>query len=117
EVSQFNLSPLNSLLSSAWNGFYNEIMRANRVLESLENIELDESKRKQYEAEAKFIRALCYFDLVRLFGGVPKVTSVLTVEEGYEAVRVSDKEIYDLIVEDLSFAANNLPDNYEVSQS
>lgn len=117
EVSQFNVSPLNSLLSSAWNGFYNEIMRANRVLESLENIELDESKRNRYEAEAKFIRALCYFDLVRLFGGVPKVTSVLTVEEGYEAVKASDKEIYDLIVEDLSFAANNLPDSYEASQS
>lgn len=110
EVSQFNVRPSNSHIISAWNGFYNQIMNANRVLEALQTVPIADDLKTKYEAEAKFLRALCYFDLVRLFGGVPKVVSTLTIEQGYELTRATDKEIYDLIVEDLQFAKSHLPD-------
>ncbi|MCT1526043.1 RagB/SusD family nutrient uptake outer membrane protein [Sphingobacterium hotanense] len=112
EVSQFNVQPSNSHLSSAWNAFYNQIMNVNKVIESLQNIEMASELKNQYEAEARFLRALCYFDLVRLFGGVPKVATTLTIDQGYELQRATEKEIYDFIVEDLSYAKNNLPEEY-----
>src|SRR5690606_26341775 len=102
----------NSHLSSAWNAFYNQIMNVNKVIESLQNIEMASELKNQYEAEARFLRALCYFDLVRLFGGVPKVATTLTIDQGYELQRATEKEIYDFIVEDLSYAKNNLPEEY-----
>jgi hypothetical protein len=55
------------------------------------------------------MRALFYFDLVRAFGGVPKVTKLLSVEEARETPRSSQKEIYDLIKEDLLSAIDKLP--------
>ncbi|MCK7541907.1 MAG: RagB/SusD family nutrient uptake outer membrane protein [Marinilabiliales bacterium] len=53
-------------------------------------------------AEASFLRGLYYFDLVRAFGGVPKVTSTTPPTK---VPRSTADEIYDLIISDLKFAA------------
>src|SRR5690606_26181069 len=111
-ITRFEVRPDLPVLSSTWTAYYNNINRCNRILESLGNVELSDVKRSQYEGEARFGRALFYFDLVRLWGGVPMVTSTLSIDESYNRLRSSTEEIYDLIVSDLIAAAELLPEDY-----
>lgn len=111
-ITRFEVRPDLPVMSSAWTAYYNNINRCNRILESLGNVELSDLKRSQYEGEARFGRALFYFDLVRLWGGVPMVTSTLTIDESYNTLRSSTEEIYDLIVSDLIAATELLPESY-----
>jgi len=88
-----------------WSTLYEGIKRANVVITKVPPIQMDTVLRNRYVAEAKFLRGLYYFDLVRAWGGVPLVTSLnppLKVE------RSTKEEIYDLIVSDLLYAAKNL---------
>jgi hypothetical protein len=103
----------NSYVLSAWNNSYNTILRCNIVLDKIEDVPFSDPKvKEQYKAEARFIRALMYFWLVRIYGDVPKVEHQLTVEEAYSLGRTPTAEIYNFIVEDLRFAEVNLPASY-----
>ena len=90
-----------------YSALYEGIKRANVVLEKVPLIDMDTELRSQYLAEASFLRGLYYFDLVRAFGGVPKVTSTTPPTKVPRSTAV---EIYDLIISDLEFAALNLPE-------
>ncbi len=90
-----------------YSALYEGIKRANVVLEKVSLIDMDTELRSQYLAEASFLRGLYYFDLVRAFGGVPKVTSTTPPTK---VPRSTADEIYDLIISDLEFAALNLPE-------
>lgn len=90
-----------------YSALYEGIKRANVVLEKVPLIDMDTELRSQYLAEASFLRGLYYFDLVRAFGGVPKVTSTTPPTKVPRSTAV---EIYDLIISDLKFAAENLPE-------
>lgn len=99
------------VLNTAWANLYNYITRCNYVLNSLnENTELDTNIKNQFEGEARFLRALFYFELVRFYGGVPLIDKVISIEEGYSIPKSSIEDIYNFIVSDLKLAANLLPD-------
>ncbi|RRB03698.1 RagB/SusD family nutrient uptake outer membrane protein [Larkinella rosea] len=103
----------NTFVLNFWNNVYNTILRCNIVLDKIDAVPFKDPKLKeQYKAEAKFIRALMYFWLVRVYGDVPKVDKQLSVSEAYAVGRTSTQEIYDFIVEDLKFAEANLPVSY-----
>ncbi|MDX1641676.1 MAG: RagB/SusD family nutrient uptake outer membrane protein [Balneolaceae bacterium] len=102
----FTYTPTQDGLDRWWNALYEGIKRANVVLERVEPIQMDEQLKNRYLAEASFLRALYYFDLVRAWGGVPMVTSL---DVSFELPRSSAEEIYDLIEQDLMFAIDNLP--------
>ena len=103
----------NGFVLSLWNSAYNTILRANIVLDKIDAVPFTDPKLKeQYKAEAKFIRALTYFWLVRVYGDVPKVDKQVSVSEAYTLGRAPIQEIYDLIVSDLTFAEANLPAAY-----
>lgn len=89
-----------------WNTLYLGIKRANVVIETVPLVAMDETLRSRYIGEAKFLRALFYFDLVRAWGGVPKITSV---NAAIQQSRVPASEIYDLIESDLTDAISSLP--------
>ncbi len=98
-----------------WNTTFNAIMRANTVLDQLEKNPAaftDAALRTRYEAEARFLRAYFYFDLVKWFGKVPIFTKSVSPTEALSIGRSSVSEVYDLIISDLDFAAKNLPDSY-----
>lgn len=96
-----------------WNRSYVTILRANIVLDKIDAVAFrDEKLKSQYKAEARFLRALTYFWLVRVYGDVPKVEKQLSVEQAYTMGRVSTEEIYNFIVDDLTFAEANLPATY-----
>lgn len=98
---------------------YISIFRANTLLESFDYIEgLNDEDRQRIEAEARFIRALSNFDLVNLFAQPYGYTSdnsqlgiVLRTSSTSDILpRSTVAEVYDLILSDLTFAADNLPE-------
>lgn len=90
-----------------WSALYEGIKRANVVIEKVPSIAMNQDLRDRYIAEASFLRGLYYFDLVRAFGGVPKVT---TTTPDTKVPRSTADEIYSLIISDLELAALDLPD-------
>jgi hypothetical protein len=68
-----------------------------------------EGKMAQYKAEALFLRSWWYFSLYRCFGGVPLVTKVETPADSKMVPRCTSEQMYTRLVEDLTYAAANLP--------
>lgn len=105
----------NPLITEAYVSNYNAIYKANQLLEKLE--EKGEvipvvADRTNMEAEARFLRAFCYFDLVRWFGKVPLIKNTLSPQEVAKIKRTPVTEVYDLILSDLQFAVTNLAPSY-----
>ncbi|WP_268125432.1 RagB/SusD family nutrient uptake outer membrane protein [Roseivirga pacifica] len=95
-----------NLYENLWADYYAAIYRANKYLQEEGNIdwEGDDALRAQYQSEARFVRAFCYFDLARMFGNIP-----LLEEPTTDNVPQADPaEVYSLIGSDLQFAAENL---------
>ncbi|TVQ12803.1 MAG: RagB/SusD family nutrient uptake outer membrane protein [Balneolaceae bacterium] len=103
----FTFTPTQDGLDRWWAGLYQGIRRANVVIEKVPAVEMDASLKNRYLGEARFLRGLYYFDLVRAFGGVPLVTST---EPALSIPRASADEIYTLVEQDLQFAIDNLPE-------
>lgn len=95
-----------------WEAVYHNIYRCNTVIDQIDVVQ-DSVLKVQYEAEAKFIRAYHYFNLVRLYGPAFEVDSRLSISEANSAERVAVDTIYNMIKEDLDFAQNGLPTEYE----
>lgn len=110
EITVLEVNPENAKINSFWKTTYNGIFRANSVLANVERpTDYAAGKKEQHIGEAKFMRALMYFDLVRIFGGVPAITSVVTNEQARTIARASEDEIYQLIIADLKEAVEKLP--------
>ncbi len=110
EVSARRINPSNLQMASTWGTLYKIIGTANFMLEVLPEIgNISTSQAAAIEGEARFVRALVYFDLLKIFGGVPIVTDfVSNISEISLAGRATETEVYDFIIEDLDFAENNL---------
>lgn len=111
----------NRYVGEAWTNNYAAITRANLLLEKLKEsagpILNDDSLVVQYEAQARFLRAFCYFDLVRWYGKVPIIDKTLTATEGVNYPRKPVAEVYDFIIADLEFAQEHLPESYSTATS
>ncbi|MDR6565084.1 Starch-binding associating with outer membrane [Chitinophaga ginsengisegetis] len=96
-----------NMFGDSWALYYKAIYRANMLLSHLDGVDWkgDNNLRKTYEAETRFIRAYCYFDMVRLWGNVP----LITVPTTDNVPQASADSVYKLITDDLIFAASNLP--------
>lgn len=116
-MNNLDFQPENDIIRNFWQATYNGIFRANAVLKYLDfPDDYAASEKERLEGEAKFMRALFYFDLVRAFGGVPKVTTLLSVDQAKATPRVSEDEIYALIVSDLKDAISKLPSPGEIAR-
>ena len=97
-----------------WATLYQGIKWANVVVEKVSAISMDTTLRNRYVGEARFLRGLFYFDLVRAWGGVPLVTaSIPPLHLG----RATADEIYALIVSDLQYADTHLPKKSELGST
>lgn len=110
-IDNFTMDNDDAVLRNSWRDYYIIITRANTVLANIENADTSIVKNKaRHIGEAKFLRALAYFDLVRIFGDVPVVTAGVTIEEAYKIGREKVAKIYDeVIISDLLDAENKLP--------
>ena len=113
EAAQFEsyaVEATNGIVADYYRSFYNVIFRANLVLE---NLEAAGTSAAQFEAEAKFVRAYAYFNLVRLYGDIPLITSLTGPADTDAAyTRVDSGDIYDLIQSDLNTAISGLDNTY-----
>lgn len=106
-------SAASTTINNRWNDAYRGISRCNTILEKIADVPADATLKARLTAEAKFLRAMYYFTLVRTFGDVPLVLKTLpTVEEGYTYGREKSTEVYAQIVKDLTEASTALPATY-----
>ncbi|TWR28545.1 RagB/SusD family nutrient uptake outer membrane protein [Mucilaginibacter achroorhodeus] len=113
QFGDFSILPSNTYLKSHWVSIYGTISRANVVLSNIDQVTFsDPAQKQQYIAEAKFLRAVMYFHLVRMWGDVPLVTKQLSYADvPANTFREKEAKVYDQIVADLKDALNsNLPD-------
>ncbi len=111
---KYNIAPANNWTSSPWTWSYIAIQRCNVAIARIPAIAMDETIKKRYVAEAKFIRAMMYFNLVRFYGGVSLVTTetLSTQSDQINIPRSSVDETYNLIEQDLKEAETVLPKAY-----
>ena len=100
DFHRYIVHPDNIQSEDYYQSMYEIVFRANNVLKYIDNA--DASNVNKYAAEAKFLRANAYFNLVRLYGAVPLVTRVVTADEK-ELIftRVEVAKVYEQIVLDL----------------
>jgi len=110
EFDTFGLVSDNPRLQSQWLYTYQAIARCNIILSRADAIKLTAATRNRLYAEVRFIRALAYFNAVRIWGAVPLVTSeIVTIADAYVYGRQPTAAVYAQIEQDLTFAAANLP--------
>jgi hypothetical protein len=105
----------NPYVAEAWSANYSGIFKANNFLDQLTkngSVITDPALKTRFEAEARYLRAMFYFDLVRWFGKVPVIDKVVSQNEALAIGRSSVADVYKLIISDLQFAATNLPVSY-----
>lgn len=109
QFDKFYLITTNPYITNAWNDSYKGISRCNAILGRIDAVDFNADLKKQYVAEAKFIRALIYFNLVRIFGDVPLVlTEITNPDQGYDFGRNPKAEVYAQIEKDLGEAVDGL---------
>lgn len=104
-----------TFISNAWKSNFNGIYNANTVLSALTtkgSVIGNATLVSRYIAECRYLRALYYFQLLRLFGKVPVISTPLTASEVNSVARGSIADVYKLILDDLQYAADNLPASY-----
>lgn len=114
DIDHFTEKPSNGILSSYWANFNNNVYRCNLLLDQIDGANFAENLKKQYKGEAMFIRALNYFNMYRIWGGVPATKHVVSAAEALKVARYSDEQMFDLIAEDLKEIVDNnyLPETY-----
>ena len=114
DIDHFTEKPSNGILSSYWANFNNNVYRCNLLLDQIDGANFAENLKKQYKGEAMFIRALNYFNMYRIWGGVPATKHVVSAAEALKVARYSDEQMCDLIAGDLKEIVDNnyLPETY-----
>jgi hypothetical protein len=115
-ISEFSkgIAP-NTSVEEAWRENFSGIFKANTTLEQIEkngSFIGSEALAKRLTAEARFLRAFFYFDLVRYFGKVPIIDHPVLSAEANKIPRSPVADVYAFIISDLQFAIANLPANY-----
>ena len=109
-IDNFTISPDNVPNTEYWTEHYRLITQANQVIQYVPEIDMEVSLRNSYVAEAKFLRAFSYLDLVRIYGDVPIIKEVPTIDSDLYIARHSVEEVFDFIEEDLLYGIEHLPE-------
>lgn len=108
EIDNMTHTPVNQQLRDIWGWMFAGVNRANYILEFQDKI--DFSGKDQIIAQARFLRAYYYFELVKWFGDVPlAVDQRLLFGDQFNVDRTPRTEVYAQIEQDLIFAAETLP--------
>lgn len=111
DIANFSFTPSLQIINDYWVGQWRGVNLTNQSITHIPGIEMDEAIKIRLLAEAHFLRALHYFNLVRAYGGVP-IFDGLPADKNYNIPRKSKQEVYDFIIADLLFAEEHLPSFY-----
>jgi len=110
QLDLFTTLANNNLIEGTWRDAYACIQQTNVILNRLDGIEMATENRNTYRGEMLFIRALCYFNLVRIYGDVPlNIQETTDVNEYFGQGRTPKADVYTQIEQDLAEAAALLP--------
>ncbi|HVZ55028.1 MAG TPA: RagB/SusD family nutrient uptake outer membrane protein [Chitinophagaceae bacterium] len=113
EFDVYAVFATNSRVQELWSAIYKTTNIANNIIEKIpliNDVTLDQAERNREKGEAFFLRALCYFDLVRLWGNVPIVSKPTESPIDAKDIRNSPpSEVYQFIEKDLDSAESLLP--------
>lgn len=115
EFDQFYIDTQNSMIANFWKAAYKVINRTNTILGRIDGIEINTELANRYKLECKFIRALMYFNLVRVYGDVPLVLKEICISESYDILREPKENVYNQIIADLK-EAQDLPVSYSTAE-
>ena len=111
QISNFTASSQNSTLQEIWTMHYKTITIANIAIDRIPLISMDEVLKTRLIGEAKFLRGLMYFNMVRMFGEIPLI---ITEKAPLTPNTSSVDNIYSQIIKDLTEASQGLPLSYEI---
>ncbi len=117
-MDNFTYNPGTEAVNNYWVGQYNVASAANNAIFTLPNfipILNTETDQKDYNCmmgESRFIRAYAYFNLVRAYGGVPIIDTLMTSEQLAQQPRKTVDQVYSFIHEDLNYAVGNIYESY-----
>jgi len=104
----FEYGIVNADIAGLWNIAYQDINTLNGVLKYGATVDLPDATRKQYLAQAKFLRAFYYFYLVQTYGDIPLHIEFITTASTADS-RAPISDVYAQIIKDLTEAADELP--------
>jgi hypothetical protein len=113
DIDNFTLTPTNKFCATLWTGHYNSIATANQALKALEASTLEATLKNQLIGEVRFLRGYLYFNLVRMFGGVPLVLRVAIDAKDANTdpafvTRAPVADVYASIIQDMQYASAHL---------
>ncbi|SUJ24378.1 SusD family [Sphingobacterium spiritivorum] len=97
--------------NSIWQDDYICVRRANRFLENVDRVYMDATLKDRMKLEARALRAYYHMELMLLFGDIPLLERSLTPEENTQP-RTAEQKVYDFVVSELKYCAENLPSSY-----
>lgn len=104
-------------VKGVWKAAYKGISRCNTCIDNVGPMEIQEKIKNEVLGQARFIRAYWYFRLVRLYGGVPLVVKEYTSLDELFPERASVENVYKQIIEDMTFAIDNLPTKWTAPEA
>jgi hypothetical protein len=117
-MDKFTYDAGSNLLYQVWSNTYVVINNANTAIDNIGQMTtLTDAKKKQYLGEARFVRGLMYFNLVRLWGAVPLKLSATTSLNDLTIKRSPVADVYAQILADFQFGEANLPLTYDDKNS
>lgn len=119
EIEMFKMTPENNAAADLWNRCYSGVYRANLYLQKQDEVQWEtEGLKERLEAEALFLRAYFYWDLVRHYGSTPLITEVLPSVDDYKDLpQNSPDELFTQIAADLLRAVSVLPVEVPASEA
>lgn len=112
DIDNFKINANNTILLDYYRAKYQGIIRCNLALREIDKYEVDETLSQELKdrilGEAYFLRGLYYFQLVRIFGGVPLVDHVLDSSDQWQQPRATAQDVYDKIISDFEMAESML---------
>lgn len=110
-----------SFVQDKWQSLFDGVMRANLVIRKVAEIQsMSEELRTQYQAEARFMRALFYFELYNFYGALPLYDETVNLSTDYnnmKKARSPQEDVLKFILDDLDFAiTHNLPVHWDAAE-
>ncbi|SHF87023.1 RagB/SusD family nutrient uptake outer membrane protein [Flavobacterium defluvii] len=116
-IQNFSTHSLTSLIipGSFWNDHYQGIYRANVLLSKMDGVNMSDALKVRFTGEAKALRALYYFNLVRMFKNIPLILEPLTTSTMLNVEQAAPTAIYAQIEKDLVEAIPALPTSVDAA--
>jgi len=111
-IDDFNVNTDNGNLETVWAIYYEGVSRANKLLDNIDGINMDEERKSQIIGETKFLRAYFYYWLTNIFGDIPVHTTTPTPEEMQKAATPILSIQTNVIIPDLIDASQRLPETF-----